>query len=198
MSTPQTQVFTSRTLTNVVTIATPGPQGPTGPIGVGGPTGPTGTTGPNGPTGPASTQIGPTGPTGPSVTGPTGPTGTLGPTGPLGPPSSPIFSASVSDSPGTTVNNYLPTGFSAGSTTRMLITAASGGSTFTGLDSTGVVDGAAIYWRNPSTTDNDVFTHQDAGSLPANQFSCPGASSFAVSPLSGVFLLYVVNVWTLV
>ena len=44
MSTPQNQVFLGSTLTNVVTVVSPGPQGPTGPIGTTGPTGPTGPT----------------------------------------------------------------------------------------------------------------------------------------------------------
>ena len=58
-----------------------GPTGPTGSTGAGGPTGPTGTTGAGGPTGPTGTT-GATGAGGP--TGPTGTTGASGPTGPTG------------------------------------------------------------------------------------------------------------------
>lgn len=100
MSTPP-ELIISNTLTDVITVATPGPVGPTGPQGVpgptgafGGPTGPTGVAGPTGafggPTGPTGGP-GPTGPSGgpPGPTGATGPTGSIGPIGPPGGPTGP-------------------------------------------------------------------------------------------------------------
>jgi hypothetical protein len=196
MSTPQTQVFTSSTKTNVITIATPGPQGPTGPIGP-----PSTQGGPTGPTGSASTVVGPTGPTGSiGLIGPTGPTGVLGPTGPtgpLGPPGAPAFTVSVSDSPGASVNNYAPTGYMVATTTRLLITANAGGTTITGLLAIGIADGTTMYLNNQSSTDFITLAHASASSAPVNRFSCPGADNFPVAPLEGVLLSYVVNGWTI-
>jgi hypothetical protein len=107
------------------------------------------------------------------------------------------FAVSVSDSPGASVNDYAPSGWNAAKTRRLLTTAASGGTTYTGFDSTGVQDGACIYVRNPSTTDLGKITHLDTGSLLANRVSCPGAGEYDVPPLSGFFLIRVGIIWTI-
>jgi hypothetical protein len=109
---------------------------------------------------------------------------------------SPRFAVSVSDAPGASVNDYAPTGFHAGTTTRMLITANAGGTTLTGIDATGVTDGASIYLRNPSTTDFLTLAHASGSSSAGNKFSCPGADSFPIAPLAAILLVYVVNQWT--
>lgn len=111
--------------------------------------------------------------------------------------SAPQFSVSVSDAPGATANDYAPTGWDAGTTTRLLVTANAGDTTITGFDATGVVDGACVYVRNVSTTDLLKVTHLDAGSLAANRVSCPGAGEYDIPPLSGFFLIRVGSVWTI-
>jgi hypothetical protein len=69
----------------------------------------------------------------------------------------PSFGSMVtSASPGSTVNNYSPTGFS-NLTSTLRLTAASGGTTLTGLSSTGFVQGQSLLIRNMSTTDVLTF-----------------------------------------
>jgi hypothetical protein len=109
---------------------------------------------------------------------------------------SPRYAVSVSDAPGASANDYAPSGFAAATTTRMLITANSGGTTLTGLNATGVTDGESIYLRNSSTTDFLTLAHASGSSSAGNKFSCPGASDFAIAPLAAVLLVYVVNQWT--
>ena len=107
--------------------------------------------------------------------------------------SAPAFKNSVSDAPGAAVNNYAPAGYVAGTTNRLLITAAVGGTTLTGL--LAATDGWGVYIRNVSTTDNLTFSHLDAGSLAANQFSCPQGVNAVLQPLTGVFLVYAAGKW---
>ena len=105
------------------------------------------------------------------------------------------FAVSVSDSPGASVNDYAPTGWNAALTRRLLITANAGNTTITGIDSTGVQDGARILLRNPSATDNLILPQANTGSLAANRFDCPGGSDFWVPPKSKATLDRMVNVW---
>jgi len=107
------------------------------------------------------------------------------------------FAVSVSDSPGASVDDYAPIGWNAAKTRRLLTTAASGGTTYTGFDSTNVQDGACIYVRNPSTTDLGKIMHLDTGSLLANRVSCPGGGEYDVPPLSSYFLIRVGSIWTI-
>lgn len=108
------------------------------------------------------------------------------------------FSASVEDSPGSTVNDYSPAGWDASTTRRLLITAASGGTTITGFDATGAQDGdAAKYVRNQSTTDSLKIEHMSVGSATGNLVSCPGGDEYVVPKLSGFFLIRVGSVWTI-
>lgn len=182
-----------------------GPTGPTGPnTGVTGPTGPTGQaggpTGPTGATGPTGPPNGPTGPTGPSgsgATGPTGPTGIgtqgvtgpTGSTGPTGPGAMGGSLASVTATVASSVNNYSPSGYVAGTTNRLILTPASGGSTITGL--VAAVDGWQIRIWNPSTTDSLQFAHLSGSSTGSNQFSCSLGSNQFIQPLSAAIVEYV-------
>ena len=109
-------------------------------------------------------------------------------------PGSPVFSSSVTASPGASVNNYAPAGYVAGTTNRMLLLANSGDTTLTGL--LAATDGWTVYIRNTSTTDNLQFSHLSASSSAANQFSCSQGVGATVAPLSGTLLVYVVNQWT--
>ncbi len=170
-----------------------GPTGPTGPSG-GGPTGPTGA-GAAGAQGPTGSQgiAGPTGPTGSGGNGPTGPTGaSAGPTGPTG-PAGLITLVSVSATLASSQNNYSPTGYVGGTTNRLILTAASGGSTMTGL--VGATDGWAVFVYNASSTDSIVFLNLSGLSLAANQFACSQGLAQSLPPLTGANILYVVNQW---
>jgi hypothetical protein len=78
-------------------------------------------------------------------------------------------------------------------------TAASGGSTVTGLSATNATPGALVYVRNYSTTDTITFAHLSGSSSAGNLFSCPQGVSDILAPLSGMFLIYDLTnaVWTL-
>ena len=167
-----------------------GATGPTGPTGVTGPTGqsvtgPTGATGAAGPTGPSGGPAGPTGPTGPG-------TGDTGPTGPAGP-----ALASVTATVPTTANNYAPTGYTGGTTNRLLLTPSVGGSTITGLSASGVPDNWEVYVYNPSATLTLSFSHLSGSSAASAQFSCPQGSTLQLAPLTGLLLRYISSIcWT--
>jgi hypothetical protein len=208
------------TVIEVVTAGPQGPTGPqgnpgpTGPSGGAGPTGPTGTgatgpagtIGPPGPTGPASGPTGPTGasggPTGPTGAGPTGPTG-AGPTGPTGAgssgPTGPTgasggagqFNSSVSAAPSGTVNNYAPSGYTAGTTNRLLLT-PSAATTLTGLTSA-ASDGFVVFIYNDSATFSITFNHQSGSSSAGNQFNLPNATAVVLQPYSGSFFMWINN-----
>jgi hypothetical protein len=87
------------------------------------------------------------------------------------------------------------TGYSSGSTTRLLLTAASGGTTINGLDANDVADGFTVLIVNQSTTASLIFTHLNSGSLGANQFSNVSAGSVTILPLGAARCTYVVNKW---
>jgi hypothetical protein len=78
-------------------------------------------------------------------------------------------------------------------------TAASGGSTVTGLSATNATPGALVYVRNYSTTDTITFAHLSGSSSAGNLFSCPQGVSDILAPLSGMFLIYDLTntVWTI-
>lgn len=106
----------------------------------------------------------------------------------------PVFTNSVTATLAASQNDYSPTGYVAGTTNRMLLAAASGGSTITGLGA--ATDGWTVYVRNTSATDNITFAHLSGSSTAANQFSCPQGVSAILAPLTGLLLTYVSNVWT--
>jgi hypothetical protein len=78
-------------------------------------------------------------------------------------------------------------------------TAASGGSTVTGLSATNATAGALVYVRNYSTTDTITFPHLSGSSSAGNLFSCPQGVSNILGALSGMFLIYDLanTIWTL-
>ncbi len=191
---------------------TVGPTGPpgfgaTGPTGSPGTAGPTGVRGPtgaggNGPTGPTGVgaigPAGPTGPTGVGAIGPTGPTGTnAGPTGPTGPVSSFLFNQQViATVPSGETDNFSPSGYVAGTTNCLILTPVDGTSTLDGLDATGVPNGYAMIAWNASSTISITF-NDEASSIPANQFVCPGAVPATLAPFAKVLLTYLGGQWTL-
>jgi hypothetical protein len=171
-----------------------GPTGPTGGIGATGPTGVTGPTGPTGTTG-ATGTAGPTGPSGGPI-GPTGPTGQAGgPTGPTG-PAGLVSLSSVTATVASSVNNYAPSGYVVGTTNRLILTPASGGSTITGLLATGVPDNWSILIVNASSANTLYFPHLSGSSASANQFSNANAAEWAIPPLGTARINYVVGQWS--
>lgn len=102
--------------------------------------------------------------------------------------------ASLSAALGATQNNLAIANLAGAN--RLVLTPPGGGAVITGLDSTGIADGApAKLLVNPSATDQISFAHQSGSSLSANQFSCPGALTVALEPFTCAWLVYVVNKW---
>jgi hypothetical protein len=89
-------------------------------------------------------------------------------------------------------------GYSSGSTKRLLLTPASGGTTINGLSATNCDDGHTILIVNMSTTDLLIFTHLAGGSLSANQFSNMNAGSVSIAALGAAPCTYLrgaINKW---
>jgi hypothetical protein len=113
----------------------------------------------------------------------------------------PIFSNPVSDtSPGSSVNNYSPTGF--GPTTDLLkITAAVGGTTITGLSSSGRTTYSEIVMRNMSTTDSINLPQLSSSSSAHNQFANSGSGSgglgVAILPGNAITLYLDTDNWVI-
>lgn len=107
----------------------------------------------------------------------------------------PRFSASVSASPGTTVNDYNAAGAFSHTTTRFLVTAAAGDTTITGFDATGFNDGDSFLLRNPSTTDNLILSHQSGSSLSGNRLECTAGQPFELPPRAAKLIAREVNQW---
>lgn len=101
--------------------------------------------------------------------------------------------ASVTASPASSVNNYSPTGYVAGTTTRLLLAAASGGSTITGL--VAAPDGFRILIVNTSATDPLIFPDNSGSSTSTNQFSNANAATVQIPPGGAAYATYVVNQW---
>ena len=105
------------------------------------------------------------------------------------------FNVSVTDAPATSINNYSPVGYAGGITNRLLLAAASGGTTLTGL--VAATDGWSVFVYNTSTTDVINFSHLSSSSSTANRFSCPQGVSATLNLLTGVLLIYVSGIgWT--
>ena len=107
----------------------------------------------------------------------------------------PVFGFSVSDSPASSVNNYAPTGYIGGTTTRLLVTAASGGTTITGLSSSGVPDGFSELLCDQSTTDVLILPNQSSSSSSGNQWLNAGAGSVTIAAGACVPVTLVVSNW---
>ena len=87
------------------------------------------------------------------------------------------------------VNNYSPAGYVAGTTNRLLLTAASGGSTITGL--VAAVDGWQVRIYNLSTTDYLLFPNLSGLSISTNQFSCSMNANQFIQANSGALIEYI-------
>ena len=87
----------------------------------------------------------------------------------------------------TSQNNYAPTGFSDG-TMGMFLTAASGGSTITGLAAPTNRGSVQVTLFNMSAN-SITLSHQSGSSSAANQFNCPGATNYVI-PAYGIAVLY--------
>lgn len=106
-----------------------------------------------------------------------------------------LYNSSVSATLAASQNDYSPSGYLGGTTNRLLLTAASGGSTITGLNATGVPDGWPLLIVNQSTTDPISFAHLSGSSASGNKFSCANGSSALLSPLAAAFAIKVSTVW---
>ena len=84
--------------------------------------------------------------------------------------------------------------YKSGSTNRLLITPASGGTTINSLDASGCSDGFTMIIVNMSTTDDVIFTHLGGG-ISTNQFSNASAGSVALLPLGAARCTYIVSKW---
>lgn len=107
-----------------------------------------------------------------------------------------LLNKSVSDvAPGALVNDYAPSGYIGGTTNRLLLTAAVGGTVVNGLSAAGVPDGLTILISNISSTDPLSFPHLAIGSLAANQFSNQNAETVQIPPLGAARVTYVSSKW---
>jgi len=100
---------------------------------------------------------------------------------------------SVTATVASSVNNYSPTGYSAGVTSRLILTPASGGSTITGL--VAGPDGFELTIVNASTTDAITFPHLSASSNAGSLFSCPQGVAATLAPLTNLVLQYCLTQW---
>jgi hypothetical protein len=110
------------------------------------------------------------------------------------------FSVTVKDAtPGSAVNDYSPTGLT-GATSRIIMTAASGGTVMSGLNSTGFQDGAEVLVVNASVTDYIELLDSSNLSAAANRLILPGGGPTAIQfKGSALFVLdlQVFNCWTI-
>ena len=107
----------------------------------------------------------------------------------------PVFGFSVSDSPSASVNDYAPTGYVGGTTTRLLVTAASGGTTITGLSSTGVPDGFTELLCDQSTTDVLELPSLSSSSAVGNRWLTANAGVVVIAAGACVPVTLVVSSW---
>jgi hypothetical protein len=104
----------------------------------------------------------------------------------------PVFSSSVTDNaPGASQNNYAPTGYVGGTTNRLLVQAAAGGTTLTGLSASGVPDGWTILLKNTSSANAITLDNQNAGSSAANRFALESAANYNINPGAARLLSYI-------
>jgi hypothetical protein len=89
------------------------------------------------------------------------------------------------------VNNYSPTGYTGGTTNRLILT-PSAATTLTGLV-TAASDGFVVYIYNDSATFSITFNHQSGSSSAGNQFNLPNATAVVLQPYSGSFFMWINN-----
>lgn len=106
----------------------------------------------------------------------------------------PLFGNAVSASPATSQNDYAPAGFSS-STGTLILAAASGDSTITGLSSAGFVNNQLLQICNSSTTDNLIFPNLSGSSSAANQFSNAISGTAVIQPNSCAILTWLSGKW---
>jgi len=107
----------------------------------------------------------------------------------------PLFASSISDTPASSVNDYSPGAYAGGVTTRLLITAASGGTTITGLSATGVPDGFSELLCDQSSTDDLILPNQSSNSQSVNRWLNAGSGEVVIAPIACVPISYVVSSW---
>lgn len=93
-----------------------------------------------------------------------------------------------------TTTKGITTRYLSGTTNRLFLTPASGGTTINGIDASGCSDGFTMLIVNGSSTDNIVFTHLGGG-ISTNQFSNVSAGSVELLPLGAARCTYVVSKW---
>lgn len=95
-----------------------------------------------------------------------------------------------------TVDDYAPAGYVAGTTNRMLLTPASGGTTLNGLLAPAVPagDGWAVLLVNLSSVDSIEVGHL-ASDTPANEFNTSMGLGQTIAPLSSALVTYIANKW---
>ena len=104
------------------------------------------------------------------------------------------FASIVTATLGASQNNYAPTGYVAGTTNNLQLTAISGGSTITGL--LAATAGWSLYMYNASTAYTITLSNLSGSSSTANQFACPQGSSLALPTQTGAILIYNGSQWT--
>jgi len=100
-----------------------------------------------------------------------------------------LTSGPLNDLGRTTIQNYR-----RGSTDRLILTPAPGGTTINSIDAAGCSDGFNLLIQNASSTDNIIFTHLGGGQS-SNQFSNEYGGSVLIPPLGAARCTYIVNKW---
>lgn len=92
---------------------------------------------------------------------------------------------------GANENNWNPTGWAGGDgVSQLRITPAGGGSTITGLDSSGVQDGDERTLQNESAVDTITLPNNAGGSSAGNRFFGPGGADVALEPRGGFRIIF--------
>ena len=84
----------------------------------------------------------------------------------------------------------------SGSTNKLILTPASGGTTITGIDASGCSDGFTMIIFNASSTDSITFSHLSGSSQTLNQISCANGAPATLAPLTGARITRLAARWT--
>ena len=104
----------------------------------------------------------------------------------------PVFGANVlTGTLASTVNN-LTIGANYGT---YRVTPASGGSTVSGVSSSGFINGQAVLWKNTSATDSITFLHASTNSSVGNRFILTNGGSVTLPPLTNAVAVWDNNTW---
>lgn len=97
----------------------------------------------------------------------------------------------VDASAGAVENNFNPAGWAGGlGVSQLRITPAGGGSSITGLDSSGVSDGEERTLMNESAADTITLPNNAGGSSAGNKFFGPGGFDVALEPRGGLRIIF--------